>query len=70
MSAVEKLEDTDPATELECELIDLVEEHGSERAALRALLHDFQVLLADADRSVSHSYLRGLFSSSARREED
>jgi hypothetical protein len=55
--------DTDPATEIECEIDDLVEEHGSERAALRALLHDMTVLLADADRSVSRGYLRGLFSS-------
>lgn len=44
---------------LEWELIELVEEHGSERAALRALLHDFHALLADADRLVSHGYVRG-----------
>jgi len=35
-------------------------------AALRAVLHDFNVLLADADRSVSRGYLRGLFSQGAR----
>ncbi|WP_248313544.1 hypothetical protein [Bosea sp. F3-2] len=52
MSA-EPLQDTDPATEIECEINDLFDEHGSERAVLRALLHDFHVLLADADRSVS-----------------
>ncbi len=57
----ERLEDTDPATEIECEIDDLIAEHGSERAALRALLHDMTVLLTDADRSVSHGYLRGLF---------
>lgn len=51
--------------ELEAELIELIEEHGSERA-LRALLHDFHVLLADADRSTSRGYLRGLFSTGAR----
>lgn len=62
----ERLEDTNPATELECELDDLIAEHGSERAALRALLHDFHVLLADADRSVSRGFLRGLFSAGAR----
>lgn len=52
--------------ELEQELVELVAEHGSEREALRALLHDFHVLLADADRSVSRGFLRGLFSSGAR----
>lgn len=35
---------------------DLLEEHGSETAALRALAHDFVILLADADRSVSRGY--------------
>ncbi|MGX1743822.1 hypothetical protein ACWIEX_19905 [Bosea sp. NPDC055353] len=45
---------------------DLMEEHGSEAAALRALAHDFIVLLADADRSVSRGFLRGLFSQGAR----
>ena len=60
------LQDTDFATEIECEINDLVEEHGSERAALRALLHDFHALLADADRSVSRGFLRGLFSEGAR----
>lgn len=62
----EALQDTDLATEIEVEINDLIEEHGSERAALRALLHDFYVLLADADRSVSRGYLRGLFSEGAR----
>lgn len=52
--------------QIEWELIELVEEHGSERAALRALLHDFHVLLADADRSVSRGFLRGMFSQGAR----
>jgi hypothetical protein len=51
---------------LEWELIELVEEHGSERAALRALLHDFHVLLADADRAVSRGFVRGVFSEGAR----
>lgn len=45
---------------------DLLEEHGSELAALRALSHDFIVLMADADRSVSRGYLRGMFSQGAR----
>ena len=47
-------------------IAELLEEHGSELAALRALAHDFLVLLADADRSVSRGYLRGLFSEGAR----
>ena len=47
-------------------IADLLEEHGSETAALRALAHDFIVLMADADRSVSRGYLRGLFSQGAR----
>ncbi|WP_291552030.1 hypothetical protein [Bosea sp. (in: a-proteobacteria)] len=45
---------------------DLLEDHGTETAALRALAHDFIILLADADRSVSRGYLRGLFSQGAR----
>ncbi|HEV2555236.1 MAG TPA: hypothetical protein VGV17_15890 [Bosea sp. (in: a-proteobacteria)] len=65
MSA-ERQEDTDPAMEIECEIDDLIAEHGSERAAIRALLHDLSVLMVDADRSVSRGYLRGLFSHGAR----
>ena len=65
MSA-ERQEDTDPATEIECEIDDLIAEHGSARAAIRALLHDLTVLMVDADRSVSRGYLRGLFSHGAR----
>lgn len=52
--------------DLEWEIAELVAEHGTERAALRALLHDFHVLLADADRSVSRGFLRGVFSAGAR----
>ncbi len=59
-------EDTDLGTEIECEIDDLIAEHGSERAAIRALLHDMTVLMTDADRSVSRGYLRGLFSHGAR----
>jgi hypothetical protein len=47
-------------------IADLLDEHGSEPAALRALAHDFIVLLADADRSVSRGFLRGAFSRGAR----
>jgi hypothetical protein len=52
--------------DIECEIADLVAEHGSEHAALRAVLHDMDVLMADADRSVSRGYLRGKFSEGAR----
>lgn len=58
--------DSSPSHEIECEIDDLIAEHGSERAALRALLHDMTVLLADADRSTSRGYLRGFFSHGAR----
>ncbi|MGO4404685.1 hypothetical protein AB4Z10_10505 [Bosea sp. RAF48] len=58
--------ETDLANEIECESNDLVAEYGGERAALRAVLHDFAVLLADADRSVSRGSVRR--STSARRE--
>ncbi|WP_139221186.1 hypothetical protein [Bosea sp. OK403] len=34
--AVERLEETDAATEIECEIDDLIAEHGSERAAAGA----------------------------------
>lgn len=52
-------ETDDDRDAIEWELIELVEEHGSEWQALRALLHDFHALLADADRLVSHGYVRG-----------
>ncbi len=65
MSA-EPAPESDEANEIEWEINDLVAEHGSERAALRAVLHDFNVLLADADRSVSRGFLRGVFSQGAR----
>ncbi|MCZ8041673.1 MAG: hypothetical protein O9330_04285 [Beijerinckiaceae bacterium] len=55
---------------IEWEVADLVAEHGSERAALRALLHDFNVLLADADRAASRGFLRGMFSEGARAPRD
>lgn len=55
---------------IEWELIELVEEHGSERQALRALLHDFHALLADADKAVSRGFLRGVFSEGAKAPRD
>ncbi|SEG61037.1 hypothetical protein [Bosea lathyri] len=53
--------------ETEWEIAELVAEHGSERAALRAVLHDLNVLLLDADQASSRGFLRGLFSAGARR---
>lgn len=57
-------------TSLEAEVAGVVqtvlEEHETHEAALWALAHDYVVLLADADRSVSRGYLRGLFSEGAR----
>ncbi|CAN7361316.1 hypothetical protein LJR009_003034 [Bosea sp. LjRoot9] len=55
---------------IEWELIELVEEHGSERQALRALLHDFHALLADADKAVSRGFLRAVFSEGTRAPRD
>ncbi|WP_108047409.1 hypothetical protein [Bosea sp. 124] len=65
ISPEQRIKDTDPATEFECEIDDLIAEHGSERDVIRALMHDLTVLMIDADRSVSRGYLRGLFSLSA-----
>ncbi len=62
----QQVEDTTLDAEITGIVSMLLEEHGSESAALRALAHDFIVLLADADRSVSRGYLRGLFSQGAR----
>lgn len=64
--AAESRDACDPEIEAACEIDDLIAELGSERAVIRALLHDMTVLLADADRAVSRGYLRGLFSSGAR----
>lgn len=64
--ADQHVEDTTLDAEISGIVSTLLEEHGSESAALRALAHDFIVLLADADRSVSRGYLRGLFSQGAR----
>lgn len=64
--ADQRIEDTSLDAEITGVISDLLEEHGSESAALRALAHDFLVLLADADRSSSRGFLRGLFSEGAR----
>lgn len=60
------LPDTSPMTELETEIDDVIAEHGSERAAIRALLLDLAELARDGDRASSRGYLRGLFSEGAR----
>ena len=72
LPADQRVEDASLDAEITGMIAELLEERGSEFAALRALAHDFLVLLADADRSVSRGYLRGLFSEGARplRRED
>lgn len=66
LPADQRVEDASLDAEITGIIADLLEEHGSEHAALRALAHDFVVLLADADRSVSRGYLRGRFLEGAR----
>lgn len=56
--ADQHIEDTTLDAEISGIVSVLMEKHGTEAAALRAL--------ADADRSVSRGYLRGLFSQGAR----
>lgn len=64
--ADQHVEDTSLDAEVAGLIADLNEEHGTEGAALRALAHDFIVLMNDADRSVSRGFLRGVFSQGAR----
>jgi hypothetical protein len=66
LPADQRVEDASLDAEITELIAELMEEHGSEPAALRALAHDFLVLLADADRSVSRGFLRGVFSAGAR----
>lgn len=44
----------------------LTEFNGDARAAIRALLHNREELLKDADRAASLGFLRGKFSAGAR----
>ena len=68
------VEDSSLDAEITSLIEDLLEEHeGFERAALRALARSYLLLLAesdrvnaDADRSCSRGFLRGLFSDGAR----
>lgn len=66
LPADQRVEDASLDAEITGIVTELLEEHGSELAALRALAHDFLVLLADADRSTSRGFLRGVFSAGAR----
>ena len=67
-------EDSTLDAEISSLIQDLLDEHeGFERAAFRALAQSYLILLsesdrlnADADRSCSRGFLRGLFSEGAR----
>ena len=53
---------------VEDEAADILAEFGGDAlAAIRALLHDREVLLADAEQAVSRGFLKGKFSEGARR---
>lgn len=68
------VDDQSVDAEISALIEDLLEEHeGFERAAFRALARSYLALLAeserltaDADRSCSRGFLRGLFSDGAR----
>lgn len=47
-----------PVTDEEIDAV-LQEASGDAREAIRALLHDLAVLARDADRLISHGYVRG-----------
>lgn len=72
--ADQQVEDSSVDSEITSLIADLLEEHeGFERAAFRALARSYLILLsesqrlaADADRSCSRGFLRGLFSEGAR----
>ena len=72
--ADQQVEDSSVDSEITSLIADLLEEHeGFERAAFRALARSYLILLsesqrlaADADRSCSRGFLRGLFSQGAR----
>lgn len=72
--AEQQVEDSTLDAEIGSLIADLLDEHeGFERAAFRALARSYLMLLseserlaADADRSCSRGFLRGLFSEGAR----
>ena len=52
---------------VECQVDTVIAEFGGDaRAAVRALLHNREELLRDADRAASLGFLRGRFSEGAR----
>ncbi|HEV7319659.1 MAG TPA: hypothetical protein VGO04_13765 [Ensifer sp.] len=59
-------DDLSPEHEIEADINEMIAEHGSERAAIRALLHDLTVLMEDADRSTSRDFLSVFVSAGAR----
>ena len=59
---VERSRDDDRAEAIEREIDELLAEaNGDARAAMRALLHDFEALLKDALTATSRGYVRGRF---------
>lgn len=56
--------------ELEWELLELIEVHGSPLAALRVTFATLKRVLADADRAVSRGFIQGVFSEGARPPRD
>lgn len=66
LPADQRVEDASLDAEITGLIADLLDEHGSERAALHALAHSYVGLLFEADRSCSRGFLRGLFSEGAR----
>lgn len=62
----EPLDEPPEADEFDWEIVELVDEYGTERAALRATYQILTAVLADADRAVSRGFVRGLFSQGAR----
>jgi|GEM_PF-3244439 len=65
LPADQRVEDVTPDAEIMRLIADPLDEHGSEPAALRALTHDFIILLADADRSVPRASRAACFSQGA-----
>ena len=62
----EPLSEPPEADEFEWEIVELVDQYGTDRAALRATYRTLKAVLADADRAVSRGFVRGLFSEGAR----
>ena len=76
MSA-EPLQQPPGADDFEWEIIELVDEYGTDRAVLRATYKAlkevnaaYSAILSEADRAVSYGFVRGLFSQGARPERE